>query len=152
MKIKTLLIALILGPGTVFCQDLPEEPTTRDIRSWNKTKLMTIDIGMDKAKVLELMGGVKNIQSYTIKTTRCSPNKEVTTTSKDDVINNPFQRDLTKDKDGNTIEILWYYTDKYKSDGIITKDELTPIVLENNIVIIIGWNFYTDYAKKKGID
>ena len=67
------------------------------------------------------------------------------------IINNPFARDFKTDTAGQTMEILWYYTDVNKSDGAITKAEETPIVLEKNAVVGMGWGFYEDYAKRKGI-
>jgi hypothetical protein len=59
---------------------------------------------------------------------------------------------LLKDKSNNNIEIIWYFTDIKKADGAITKDELTPIILENNKVTGIGWGYYEDYSKRKEIN
>ena len=49
------------------------------------------------------------------------------------------------------MEILWYYTNTNKADGDITKEQQTPIVLDKNAVVGLGWDFYEAYAKRKGI-
>ena len=107
---------------------------------------------MTKKEVIESMGGIKSIQTWTNKL-----RKEMTMwLIKYQVINNPYSRDLTSDDKGNSIEVLWYYTDNsigksQDNDKIIQKD-LTPIILKNNSVIGMGWGFYTNYSKNNNIN
>ena len=89
------------------------------------------------------MGGVQKIQTY-ISTSFMTKKESI-------IINNPFNREFKTDSAGNTIEILWYYTNINKADGDITKEQQTPIVLEKNAVLGMGWDFYEEYAKRKGI-
>jgi hypothetical protein len=79
--------------------------------------------------VLEAMGGVQKIQTYV--TTSIVTKKEGI------IINNPFNREFRTDTAGNTIEIVWYYTNINKAEGDITKEQQTPIILEKNAVV--GW-------------
>jgi Protein of unknown function (DUF3192) len=138
-----LLLALMLTAHDVFAQTLSKKPSRNEVGSHNQANLLKVDIGVTKTKVLEVMGGVQKIQTYT--STSFMTKKESI------IINNPFNREFKTDSAGNTIEILWYYTNINKADGDITKEQQTPIVLQKNAVVGMGWDFYEDYAKRKGI-
>lgn len=40
-------------------------------------------------------------------------------------------------KGDNQYQLLWYRTQHHESDGITTKDECTPLIFENNV--LVGW-------------
>jgi len=138
-----LLFALMLTAHDIFAQALSKKPSRNEVGSYNQANLLKIDIGVTKTKVLEVMGGVQKIQTYT--STSFMTKKESV------IINNPFNREFKTDSAGNTLEILWYYTNINKADGDITREQQTPIVLEKNAVVGMGWDFYEDYARRKGI-
>ena len=138
-----VLFALMLTAHNIFAQALPKKPSRSDVGSYNEANLLKIDIGVSKTKALEVMGGVQKIQTYT----SSSP----VTKKEDIVINNPVNREFKTDSSGKTIEIVWYYTHIKKSDGDITKAQQTPVILEKNAVVGMGWDFYEDYAKRRGI-
>ena len=138
-----LLFALMFTAHNIFAQPLPKKPTRNEVGSYNQANLLKVDIGVTKTKVLEVMGGVQKIQTYI--------NTSFVTEKKSIIINNPFNREFKTDSAGNTIEILWYYTHINKVEGDITKEQQTPIILEKNAVVGMGWDFYADYAKRKGI-
>ena len=138
-----LFFALMLTAHDIFAQTLSKKPLRNEVGSYNQANLLKVDIGVTKTKVLEVMGGVQKIQTYT--STSFMTKKETI------IINNPFNREFKTDSAGNTIEILWYYTNINKADGDITKEQQTPIILEKNAVVGMGWDFYEDYAKRKGI-
>ena len=145
MRSTTILIfALILIAQSVFGQALPKKPSRNEVGSYNQANLLKVDIGISKTKVLEAMGGVQKIQTYI--TTSPVTKKE------DIIINNPANREFRTDTAGNTIEILWYYTHTKKAEGDITKEQQTPIILEKNAVVGLGWDFFEEYAKRKGIN
>jgi hypothetical protein len=138
-----LLFALLLTVHNIFAQPLPKKPTRSEVGSYNQANLLKVDIGTTKTKVLEAMGGVQKIQTYIT----TSP-----VTKKEDIlINNPVNREFKTDSAGNTVEILWYYTNTKKTDGDINKEQQTPIILDKNSVVGLGWDFYEEYAKRKGI-
>jgi hypothetical protein len=139
-----LLFALMFTAYDIFAQTLSKKPSRNEVGSYNQAHLLKVDIGVTKTKVLEAMGGVQKIQTYT--STSFMTKKEGI------IINNPFDREFKTDSAGNTIEILWYYTNINKADGDITKEQQTPIVLEKNAVVGMGWDFYEDYAKRKRIN
>jgi len=138
-----LFFALMLTAHDIFAQALPKKPSRNEVGSYNQANLLKVDLGVGKTKVLEAMGGVQKIRTYT-STSFMSKKESI-------IINNPFNREFKTDSAGNTIEILWYYTNINKADGEITKEQQTPIVLEKNAVVGMGWDFYEDYAKRKGI-
>jgi len=138
-----LLFVLIISANGIFAQALSKKPSRNEVGSYNQSNLLKVDIGVTKTKVLEVMGGVQKIQTYT--------STSFVTKKESVIINNPFNREFKTDSAGNTIEVLWYYTNINKADGDITKDQQTPIVLDKNAVVGMGWDFYEDYAKRKGI-
>ena len=138
-----LLFALMLTAHDIFAQPLSKKPSRNEVGSYNQANLLKVDIGVTKTKVLEVMGGVQKIQTYT--------STSFMTKKENIIINNPFNREFKTDSAGNTIEILWYYTNINKANGDITKEQQTPIVLEKNAVVGMGWDFYEGHAKRKGI-
>ena len=138
-----LLFALMLSTHNIFAQTLPKKPTRSEVGSYNHANLLKIDIGVSKNKALEVMGGVQKIQTYI--TTSPVTKKE------DIIINNPVNREFKTDSAGNTVEIVWYYTHMKKAEGDITKEQQTPVILEKNAVVGMGWDFYEAYAKRRGI-
>jgi len=138
-----LLLALMLIAHSSLAQVLQKKPTRSEVGSYNQSNLLKIDIGTTKTKVLEAMGGVQKIQTYT-STTPVTKKESI-------IINNPAAREFKTDSAGNTLEILWYYTNASKADGNITKEQQTPIILDKNAVVGLGWDFYEEYAKRKGI-
>lgn len=145
MKTPTLifLVSILLISYDSFSQNLPKRPNTSELRSFNQTNLMQVGMGMPKDEVIIKMGGIQSIQLYEL---------NQFTRMKYAVVNNPYSRDMRVDNQGNSIEILWYYTDVKSDDGAIQKDELTPIILENNKTIGLGWGFYEDYSKRKELN
>jgi len=145
MKSSTILLfALMFTAHNIFAQTLPKKPTRNELGSYNQANLLKVDIGTTKTRVLEAMGGVQKIQTYV--------STSFMTKKEGNIINNPINREFRTDSAGHTIEILWYYTNTNKADGEITKEQQTPIILEKNAVVGLGWDFYEEYAKRKGIN
>ncbi len=138
-----LLFTLMITAHDIFAQALSKKPSRNEVGAYNQGNLLKVDLGVSKTKVLEVMGGVQKIQAYT--------STSFMTKKEDIIINNPFNREFKTDSAGNTLEILWYYTNINKADGDITKEQQTPIVLEKNAVVGMGWDFYEGYAKRRGI-
>ena len=144
MKTATILLfALMLTAPDIFAQALPKKPSRSEVGSYNQANLLKVDIGITKTKLLEVMGGVKKIQTYV--------STSFVTKKQDIIINNPVNREFKTDSAGNTVEIVWYYTHMKKAEGDITKEQQTPVILEKNAVVGMGWDFYQDYAKRRGI-
>lgn len=52
---------------------------------------------------------------------------------------NPYAARYVEDIDGETLEIMYYYTGMKKGDNLVSEDELVPIILKGNAVIGWGW-------------
>ena len=142
-SLALLLFTVLITTHNAFAQLLPKKPSRVELGSYNQSNLLKIDLGITKTKLLEVMGGIKKIQTYT--STSFMTKKESI------IINNPVNREFKTDSAGNTVELIWYYTNVNKAEGEITKEQQTPIILEKNAVIGMGWDFYEQYAKRKGI-
>ncbi len=58
------------------------------------------------------------------------------------VMGKPDLNEAYKSLRGKSIVIFFYYTQKKWSDGSVTKDETTPVVIENGELIGWGSEFY----------
>jgi len=66
------------------------------------------------------------------------------------VLQNPH-RSETYESEGLNWEVLFYYTSVVEDDGLVTDDELTPVVLRDDILVGIGWDFWAEQASLYGI-
>jgi len=103
--------------------------TTAQVRGENRQNLMHLSVGLNKQDVLKVMG------------------TETKKTDVGSVITNPYRTEMYK-VNNNTFELLLYYTDLKKSDGAITDDELTPIIIKNGKVDGWGWSYWNNIIKK----
>jgi len=131
--VLTLLLLVACGPTM---GELMEQA-----RMENRQKLVRLSIGMTKAEVLDVMG----TKTMVLKST-ADLETEVSR------INNPYRVESAKDTLSQTYEILFYYTDMKKTDGVITDDELTPLVIKDEKLIGWGWTFLGDTIKRYQID
>jgi len=58
------------------------------------------------------------------------------------IMGKPDLNEAYKTEEGNKLEIFFYYTNRKWNDGNITRDECTPIILEDGKVIGWGEEFY----------
>ncbi len=100
------------------------------ITTQNRTRLNQLSVGMNKPQVLSVMG------TETIKTGG-SP----------EIVTNPYKSETFRNQSGKTHEVLFYYTDVKRRDGVVTDDELTPLVLEDGKLIGWGNSFFSDVKK-----
>jgi hypothetical protein len=98
-----------------------------DFRSTNRENLSRITIGMTRAQASQVMGS----RSVSIVENQFSIFNQTSTT-----VNNPY-RTAAFTANNKQYDIMYYYTDLKRADGVITDDELTPIVFEGGKVI--GW-------------
>ncbi len=92
----------------------------------------SIIIGMNKSNVMNMMGQEVTI-GYEITNPETGATKPITVT-------NP-QRVESITKGPQTFEVYYYFTHIYQADGVITDDELTPLVFRNDELVGKGWNY-----------
>lgn len=142
VTMRKILICFVLI-FMVGCAGPPMAELTEQARMQNRQKLTHLSIGMSKSEVLEIMG---------TKTMILKTFNDIELRHDIQRINNPYRVEAIKSKDGETYEILFYYTDMKKRDGVITDDELTPLVIKNDKLIGWGWTFVNDNIRKYQID
>ncbi len=94
-----------------------------------------IQIGMSQNDVKQIMGE-RVIIGYEKSKEKADQFVPIT-------LQNPYRSEVLKSH-GTTYEIFFYFTYLKHADGVITDDELTPLVFENNKLIGKGWKFLED--------
>ncbi len=100
-KISLVFAILIFVNGSLFSQ-LPKKPTMDEIRAYNQTNLLKVNIGDNRLQVIEAMGGIKTYNYYVYDWYNPGFNKNKRTGS----ISNPYSLDLKMGRDSSSIEIL----------------------------------------------
>jgi serine protease inhibitor ecotin len=124
MRLRTMpcvLAALVpLGMVVVFgCT------TVSSVLSDNRAHLNQLQPGMSKDQVLHVMG-TRNYRNVT----------------------NPYRTELFQARDGLQVEVLYYATANRDNDRSFLGDELTPIVLENDVLAGWGWSYVRENAAR----
>jgi hypothetical protein len=144
---------VFLGCATTRYPPLPG-PTAEDVRIENRENLNDLSIGMTREEILELMG------TETVQTYRHARDHRAFVWGKGRTwmyapvaywqIPQPFRTEATRGSDGARIEILYYYTDLRRKDGVVTDRELTPLVLEADRLVGWGWAFVEPKVEAHG--
>jgi tol-pal system protein YbgF len=99
------------------------------VRKTNRDNLVLLSVGMTKSEVFRLMG-TKTVETEFM------------------TITNPYRIETLQGGDGETYEIVSYYTDRKKTDGAITDDEITPLVFHAGGLSGWGWPFLDQIISK----
>lgn len=89
-------------------------------RSDNRQRLQRVEVGMSKADLVDVMG-----------------EDAVWAGDETGWIDNPFRTESFPDETGRRVEVMFYYTHRVERDGVVSDDELTPVVLRDGKVE--GW-------------
>lgn len=54
-------------------------------------------------------------------------------------VTNPYATRFVRNINGESMEVMYYYTGMKKGDDLVTEEELMPIILIDNSVIGWGW-------------
>ena len=103
------------------------------VQSENRAKLYRLEPGQTREQVLEEMG--TEPQEY---------NKGVFGQS--GIVPNPYDQEV-HEMGSDKIEILYYATNIKNTDGLITKDELTPLVLVDDFLVGWGWTYLDGFVE-----
>ena len=63
------------------------------------------------------------------------------------IMGNPDLNEAYKSLHGKSVVIFFYYTQRKRNDGNVTKDETTPVVFENGRLVGWGSEFYETKRK-----
>lgn len=111
-----------------------------EFRMQNRQNLMRLSVGMTRQQTLDVMGTGEYKLGYSR-----GGYFEAT-------LNNPYKSETLQGKD-KTFEVLYYYTDKKRTnlpgqEFLITDDELTPLVFDEGKLIGWGWGFLEQNVQK----
>ena len=124
-------VALFLVPLVVCgCASTGYVDRLDQIRAHNRENINRLTIGMTKAQALSVMG----TQTYEVEWGRR--------------INNPYRTETIRSKDGESVLLIFYYTDVKARDDAITDDELTPLVFEDGKLVGWGWSYLDQNTQK----
>ncbi|TFG65624.1 MAG: DUF3192 domain-containing protein [Gemmatimonadales bacterium] len=128
-------------------------------RQSNRVNLDKLVLGMDRLAVLGVMG-VGEQRQFTgseidapIGTGRDSAgvmSVQIPIGGNRPVLYNPHRGELYN-ADRSSWEVFYYYTRVVHNDGMVTEDELTPIVLRDDVLIGWGWSFWAEEVRASEI-
>ena len=130
--------------------------SARDFRATNREHLEELRPGMTRDAVLRLMGVGEQKQlggSETQGTIGTGTDTLGVTSVRIPIggrtprLYNPHRSEIYS-ADGSTWEILYYYTHVMRADGIVTDDELTPLVLRDEVLEGWGWSFLSGLERR----
>lgn len=109
--------------------------------STNRENLLKLSIGMSKVDAVNIMGTKTMVANNLLFNQGQRPVLK---------INNPYRSEILQGKD-RTFEVLYYVTDDKTGSGVITDDDLTPLVFDDGKLIGWGRSFLQDNAQKHEI-
>ena len=64
-------------------------------------------------------------------------------------VTNPYATRYIENVDGESLEVMYYYTGMKKADDLVTEEELVPVILKNNAVVGWGWETLEDMVGER---
>ena len=55
------------------------------------------------------------------------------------LVQNPYATRFVQGRDGNTVEVMYYYLRMVRGDNVVTEEELIPVILQDGVVAGWGW-------------
>ena len=129
-------------------------------REDNQLNLARLTPGMPRAQVISIMGteslprplGTETSgQARTERDTMGVTQVQILTGSSAPALYNPM-RTGTYESGEHTWEVLFYYVRLVEDDGIVSEDELEPVVLRDGFLAGVGWSYWKEIAGQDGID
>jgi len=124
--------------------------SANSFRERNRQNLEQLRVGMTRGEVIDLMGIGEKHQLVGSETqgpvgtgrdTMGVMSVRIPVGNNAPVLYNP-QRSEIYTGDGSSWEVLFYYTHVVRDDGMVTDDELTPLVLRDDTLTGWGWTHW----------
>lgn len=126
-KLLSLVLSMLFFQFVSVSEPLPQKPLLTEIAAFNLNNIQKLELGFDKSKVIELMGGNQVIKGYYSKDW-----KDYLTGLESINIPNPYKKELFIDEDDKVICILSFYA--FPNE----RNKLISLKFEDNILIRIG--------------
>lgn len=136
---KILSTICIFFCALSFCQ----EPTEKNYETFDLflkeqgTNISSVSDGMTQAQVKEQMGG-----SLIVKVPKTGKIPALNQLFKQPEFVNQYARNPKR-----VIDILWYFSTPKDQNGVISKNECTPMIFENDSLVGKGWQFLQTYRR-----
>jgi len=150
-----LLAAVLLSPG---CSSVTQ--SAGGFRAENRSNLERLTTGMSRSQVISIMGtqsaprpmGTETSgQARTERDTMGVTQVQILTGSSAPALYNPM-RTGTYETSQHTWEVLFYYARLVEDDGMVSEDELEPVVLRDGFLAGVGWEYWKEIAGQEGIN
>lgn len=128
-------------------------------RETNHANVARLTPGMSRDQVLSIMGtqslphplGTEGSgQARTERDSMGVTQVQILTGSNAPALYNPM-RTGTYEVGGHTWEVLFYYARLVEDDGVVSDDELEPVVLRDGFLAGVGWVYWREIAAEEGI-
>ena len=144
MKKNIFLLSYFLLAGCTF-ETLSEPPVlggkeTGVPQDSRLTRISSVRPGLTSREVAAMMGEKTTI-GYERPDASANTYRPLT-------VNNPYHKELLRVAD-KSYDVYYYFTHVQRADGVISNDELTPLVFEKDILIGKGWDFLIDLRSTK---
>ena len=113
---------------------------SRSLKDPRLTRINSVRVGMTSLEVAATMGEKTTI-GYERPDPASSAYHPVT-------VSNPYHKEFLRGAD-KTYDVFYYFSHIQRADGIISSDELTPLVFEKDILIGKGWDFLNKLKDQK---
>lgn len=111
--------------------------TFKEFLTEQNTKLDSIKNGISNVEVEEIMG-----TSIVVKIPKVGKKRPLNQLFKQPEFSNEYNSNAKK-----KIKILWYFSTPKDRNGLISKGECTPVIIQNDSVVGKGWVFFNNYRK-----
>ncbi len=101
------------------------------------SKIAEITPGLNHADVIDIMG-----PEMIVKIPKVGRKRPLKKLFKQPEFSNEYNGNIKR-----KIKILWYFSTPKDQNGIISKGECTPVIIENDSVVGKGWIFFNKYRK-----
>ena len=144
-KIIVLFLILLSGGCAVTTVNTPEQPPATSVSKVSHVfasddEIRKLLLGVSREEALALIGRTTNI-GYELRQGSTDEYQAVTTP-------NP-QKSEQYTRGKNVYQVDFYLTRINKADGVVTDDELTPVIFESNKLVGKGWDFFKSKIKKE---
>jgi hypothetical protein len=134
-----ILVAVV---ASVACARAQPVPVVVEVGALNRGNLVQLWPGMTRGEVMELMG-TDLMREYILRHRGFDISWHP-----DAQIPNPYRSARIRRDYGPEVELLFYYTAAHHSGDVITDDQLTPLVFEEDTLVGWGWSYLNENVQE----
>lgn len=152
----------LLLPSLLACLAACSSATLQSasgFRDENRANVERLTTGMSRAEVIGIMGTRSLAKplgteasggARTARDTLAVTQVQIPLGAGAPALYNPMRSGTWETEDG-TWEVLFYYVRLVDDDGVVTDDELEPVVLKDGYLAGVGWAYWTEAARDSGL-